>query len=263
MAYVQGLPRHQIRMVSLDDMVAPDSIARVVDRFIDGLGLGALGFREGAGVCMGRSPYDPRVMAKILVFGYLEGIRSSRRLERACSVNTEMMWLADGLAPDHKTIANFRKDNLEAIQALFGEFGSFTEYAGLVGKRVLAVDGTKVRACNSKKRMLTKKKLEKQKEHHEARAKEYLDALAEADGDEAAEACRERAAGHAGKAKEAEAKMAALEAAGLSELGLTDADAHNMGDKSTGVRPAYNVQAAVDSEAHIVVAHGIHARAVY
>ncbi|MDR1422503.1 MAG: IS1182 family transposase [Coriobacteriales bacterium] len=257
MVYIQGKDRRQLQVTCLDDMVDNDSIVRVIDCFIDRLDLCELGFETRGDRATGRIPYSPELLAKILVFGYTEDIRSSRRLERACHNNTEMMWLAQGLAPDHKTLANFRRDNSEAIQALFEEFGSFTQYAGLIGKKVLALDGTKMRASNSKKRMLTQKKLRRQIRHHEKRVGEYLDALACADDEERADEAKIEAAHHRQRAQEAKTQLDALEDAGTGELGRTDGDAHNMGDRTTGVHPCYNVQAMADAQAHIVVSFDV------
>jgi len=254
MDYIEGADRFQMEVSCLDDMVAAGSHARAIDRFIDGLDLAALGFSGCSPKATGRQPYDPACLAKLLVWGYLKGVRSSRRLEEACHVNLEAMWLMRRLAPDHKTVAEFRRRNLAPLKALFSEFGSFADFCGLFGKRTVAIDGTKVRASNSKKRAKTQRALERDIRHHEARAEEWLGAMAEADGDAERGRARERAGHHRRRAEECGELLGAMREAGVSEVSLTDPDARSMGDKYSAIRPSYNVQASVDALHHMAAA---------
>ena len=257
MAYVQGRDRGQLVFTSIDMMVAPDSPARVVDRFVEGLDLDALGFVTAGGALEGRPAYDPKALLKLYIWGYRNNVRSSRKLMAACSVNLEAMWLVEGVEPDHRTISNFRRDNAACVKGVFREFNR--RVLAALGTGFVSVDGTKIRASNSKDRNFTAAKLDDRITWLDGHAEEYLRQIELADAGE-------EAPGGSLTADELEAKLAearerlaryegyrrVMEEEGLSQLSLTDADAKLM-KSGNGFRVAYNVQTAVDSETHMIV----------
>ena len=275
MGYMEGSSRYQSRIMCLDDMVAEDARVRIIDRFVSTTDLKALGFTNCAPSHRGRPPYSPDCMVKLYMFGYEKGVRSSRKLEELCMTNIEAMWLLDELAPDFKTIADFRKDNIQAFVALFGEFASFLDALGLYGKKLVAIDGTKVRASSSKKKHFSKKKLAELIDYNKKKAAEYLEALDSADGAEKTEGMDDtgdtadtggtgllaRAQGHVVRAEQYTELLDELEASGEDAISLTGPDAHMMRTEGFGVGMAYNIQAAVDGENHLVSAFSVHTNA--
>ena len=149
-AYKQGVSRDQLFLYqqSIDELVGKDNIVRFVDTYIDSLDMYKLGFRMNENRT-GASAYRPQLKLKIYVYGYLNGIRSSRRLERACARNVELIWLTERLAPDFKTIADFRKDNAHALKAVFKEFLTLCHKLELLSFATVAIDGSKMRGENS------------------------------------------------------------------------------------------------------------------
>jgi transposase len=253
-AFIQGTPRDQMRMVSLEDMVGKDSVVRAIDRFVDVTDLAALGFKTRPHDGRGRPAYPPSHLTRLYLFGYLNGVRSSRRLERCCSTDVEAMWLVEELAPDFKTIADFRKDNIEALTALFSHFTGFLNSAGLLGGRLCAIDGTKVKASNSKKTNFSKKKLDKLLAYHGQRASEYLVELECADTEDGAEAAAAGLARHEERIARYTGYREELEESGQGELSEVDPDSRLMGDNRAGVSMAHDLQAAVDAEHNLAVA---------
>jgi transposase len=257
MGHISGENRYQTKIMCLDDYVDKDSVVRVIDRFVDALDLEDLGFKNAVPNTLGRSSYSPASMAKLYVYGYESGVRSSRKLEKLANVNIEVMWLMDELKPDFKTIADFRKDNIGPFTALLSEYNSFADYCGLFGKKLVAIDGTKIKASNNKKNNYSKKKLGRTIEYNERRIKEYMEKLSEADDMDEAALLTEKA-GAAEKRKQiSEERLSELEQSGEGELSTVDADARLMGNNRSGVDMAYNVQASVDSQAHLVAAFDI------
>ena len=250
--YIEGSSRYQTRVMCLDEMVAGDSRVRIIDRFVDGIDLKALGFTNCAPALRGRPPYPPGCMVKLYMFGYEKKVRSSRNLEEFCRTNIEAMWLLDELHPDFKTIADFRKDNTKAFVALFSEFANFLDSLGLYGKRLVAIDGTKIRASSSKKKHYSKKKLTELIEYNEKKAREYLATLDSADGAEETDDALIKAEGHVFRAEEYTQLLDGLECSGEDAISLTDPDARMMKTEGFGVGMAYNIQAAVDGENHLV-----------
>lgn len=179
------IERTQLRMLMLEEEIAPDSDARFIDLYIEQLDLAALGFWHTSLVKTGRRPYKPSDLLKLYLYGYLHGVRSSRKLERECRINLEVQWLLHGNAPTYKTISDFRKENADAILGVFREFVSFCDGLGLIGKTIMAVDGTRIRANNSKAKYITHGKINKQMEYFEESIHEYIkamDALDEQEG---------------------------------------------------------------------------------
>jgi transposase len=252
MAHIPEGDRMQSRIMCLDDMVAKEAMVRIIDRFINIVNLQELGFGNTIPSTRGRNSYSPKTLAKLFVFCYTEGIRSSRRIEKACTTNIEVMWLTGDLRPDFKSIADFRRDKIDALPSLFYEFSSFLDSAGLFGKKIVAIDGTKIRASNSKKRNISKKSLERRKEHHEKKVAHFLDEMEKEDDLEALDELKEKAKAAQRRADEAEALIEDMDEAAVTEISLTDPDARCMGKGRWGMQVAYNVQAAVDSKHHLM-----------
>ena len=257
MSHVQGKNRSQTKIFNLDEAVDKEHIVRIIDAFVDILDLKEMGFLRVVATGPGRPPYHPAHLLKLYLYGYTQGIRSSRRLETLARESLPIMWLLDELRPDFKTIADFRKDNIGPITAVFDEYNSFLDSAGLFGKKVVAIDGTKIKASNNKKTNYSKKKIKARIEYNSARVKEYLDALDEADS-EASYDKAEQALGDAlSKVGKYEGYLAQLDATGQNEISEVDPDARLMGNNKNGVDVAYNIQTAVDDENHLVAAYDV------
>ncbi|MCL2826734.1 MAG: IS1182 family transposase [Eggerthellaceae bacterium] len=256
MGYIEGTDRGQVRMGCLEEQVARDHVVRLIDRFVDILDLGGLGFAKAVPRAVGRPAYDPACLLKLYLFGYVSGTRSSRALERLSRESLPAMWLTRGLSPDFKTIADFRKDNLKAVEGAFFEYNSFLESAGMFGKSVAAIDGTKIKASNSKKRNFSRKKLVARIEYSKKRALDYLAALDEADGS-GGDAAEEGLARALASIDKYEGYLATLDASGCGEVSETDPDARAMSNGNNGVDVAYNVQASVDAASHLVAAFDV------
>ena len=264
--FVEGEDRRQATLLpeSLEDYVAEDNPVRVIDVFIDELDLGALGFAGVVPEATGRPAYHPATLLKIYLYGYLNRIQSSRRLERETQRNIELMWLTGRLMPDFKTIADFRRDNGPAIRAACAQFIVLCRQFDLFTRAVVAIDGSKFKAVNNRDRNFTVAKVAKRIEQVEASMARYLAALDRAD----------RQDGDVAEAKTARLKekieglrrqMQSLKAMGRQvstapdkQVSLTDPDARSMATsgKGTGI-VGYNVQMAVDAEHHLIVAHEV------
>ena len=183
MEYQQKQSRTQLALYTtcLDDMIAEENSVRIIDRFVDGLDLQAIGF--GAMAPQGRPPYDPADLLKLYIYGYLNRIRSSRSLELECARNIELIWLLGNLRPDHNTIARFRKDNPKAIKRVFRHTVSIAKNHELIGATLIAGDSTKLRAQNSKKNNFNLKKVARHLEYIDKKLEEHQQELAKADGD--------------------------------------------------------------------------------
>src|SRR5471032_1631597 len=181
--FIEGQDRHQITLLpeSLDDFIAEDNAVRVVDAFVNELDLAELGFEGVQAAETGRPPYHPTVLLKIYVYGYLNRVQSSRRLERECQRNLELMWLARRLAPDFKTIADFRRDNGAGIRGACRHFVELCRDLKLFSQAAVAIDGSKFKAVNSRDRNFTPAKIEARKKQIEESVQRYLDALETAD----------------------------------------------------------------------------------
>ena len=244
---------------SLDDYVAEDNPVRVVEVFIDELDLGALGFEGVQPASTGRPAYHPSTMLKLYLYGYLNRVQSSRRLEREAGRNIELMWLAGRLAPDFKTIANFRRDNGAAIRAVCAQFVVLCRRLGLFSKAIVAIDGSKFKAVNNRDKNFTVAKVAKRLQQVDASIARYLAALDRADREESDVA--EAKTGRIGLRRQMQALQAMeaqVQAAPDKQVSLTDPDAHSMATsgRGTGV-VGYNVQTAVDAEHHLIVAHEV------
>ena len=151
MQFIQGSNRHQTYFSTLEDQVSADNPVRLIDAFIDKLDLQKLGFTKTVHKSEGRPPYAPAVLLKLYLYGYLNKIRSSRKLEKECSRNIELQWLLQNLQPNYHTIADFRKVHATPLQSMFRLYVQFLGDAGLLGKTTIGIDGSKFKAVNSKK----------------------------------------------------------------------------------------------------------------
>ena len=264
-SFVSGSDRTQGTMfpAQLEDYVAEDNPVRVIDFFVDQLDLSQLGFGRVHPKLTGRPAYDPAVMLKIYIYGYLNRVQSSRRLERECQRNVEAMWLTGCLAPDFKTIADFRKDNGPAIRKVCREFIVVCGRAGLLAATTVAIDGSKFKAVNSRDRNFTKAKVAKRLEQIEASIERYLSDLETADRQPSTpEIKRTRLKDKVGRLKQeierVKAIGAQLEKSEDTQISLTDPDARSMQGtgKATGA-VGYNVQGAVETKHHLIVAHEV------
>jgi transposase len=264
--FVEGEDRRQSFLLpaSLDDYVAEDNPVRVVEAFIEELDLAALGFDGVRPAATGRPAYHPSTLLKIYLYGYLNRVQSSRRLEREAQRNIELMWLTGRLAPDFKTIADFRRDNGAAIRAACGQFIELCRRLELFTKAVVAIDGSKFKAVNNRDRNFTATKVAKRMEQVDASIARYLGALDRADREDSdvAEArtsrIHEKIAGLRRQMQDLKAMQAQVQAAPDKQISLTDPDARSMATsgRGTGV-VGYNVQTAVDAEHHLIVAHEV------
>ena len=257
--FIEGENRFQSTLFPerVDDYVEEDSVVRVIDVFIDRLDISGLGFKAEPAET-GRPGYHPRTMLKIYVYGYLNQVHSSRRLEREAGRNVELMWLSGRLAPDFKTIANFRKDNGEAIRLVCREFVMLCRKLNLLGD-TLAIDGSKFKAVNNRDKNFTRGKMKRRLAAVEASIERYLGKLDQADRSAPPEDTRplkDRIAAlteEMDRLKKLEVRM--LEAPD-QQLSLTDPDARSMRHRGSGI-VGYNLQTAVDVDHHLIVTHEV------
>jgi transposase len=259
--FIEGEDRTQATLFPdrIDDYVAEDSPVRVVDVFIDDLDISGLGFRTEPNAT-GRPSYHPKMMLKLYVYGYLNRVQSSRRLEREAQRNVELMWLTGRLAPDFKTIADFRKDNSEAIRLVCREFVMLCRKLGLLNNTLVAIDGSKFKAVNNRDKNFTRAKMKRRLAEVEASVDRYLTQLTEVD---AMETDDDKGAVLEKKISQLREEMARLKKfevrmleAPDKQLSLTDADSRSMNSRGTGM-VGYNVQSAVDSQHHLIIAHEV------
>lgn len=260
MAHVTGASRYQATLFPevLDEVVGPDDPVRVIDAFVETLDLAALGFSKVAAEEMGRPPYAPGDLLKLYIYGYLHRIRASRRLEAETHRNVQVMWLLNRLTPAFKTIADFRKDHVEAIVGVCRAFIRFCREQSLFGAELLAIDGTKIAAVASRKQVMTPKRIKKMNAAIDRKIAEYLASMDEADREEPGSAGKPAdiaAAIEALKAQKARLQGQAedLAARGLKQMVMTEREAKLMRTPH-GHAVAYNAQTAVDVEHKLIVA---------
>ncbi|HEX9936242.1 MAG TPA: IS1182 family transposase [Longimicrobium sp.] len=260
--YKTGMDREQVVLFPerLNDYIAEENEVRVIDAFVEGLDLAALGVSRAVPARMGAPGYDPRDLLKLYVYGYLNRVRSSRRLERECHRNVEVMWLMRRLVPDHKTIANFRKVNVTALKKVFREFTVVCQDLELVGRELTFVDGTKIHAVNGKDRNFTVERLKKLLSRIEERISEYLSELEKQDQSEADAASDESLKEKLERLKERKAKyeeyQKELKEDGERQISLTDAESRRMKTRE-GFGICYNAQIAVEPDHHLIVEHDV------
>ena len=259
MKYIQGSDRNQLSILPdcIEDYIDENNPVRVIDAFVNSLDMNLLGFLRAKPNQTGRPSYDPRDLLKLYIYGYLNRLRSSRKLEKECTRNIELFYLLNKLTPDFRTISDFRKDNAKALKNTFRAFGKLCLKLNLFNKELLAVDGTKIRAVNSKDNCYNNEVLEKKLANIEEKISEYLLRLDEADADESdivttekeniqkiIKELNERKIKYTGL-------LSKLEESGESQILTTDPEARRMHSKD-GFHCCYNVQTAVDSGSHLI-----------
>ena len=270
----RGLARTQTALLppAVEDYVGAHALVRVIDQYVNGLNMATLGFKHSVVRNEGRPPYAPDDLLKLYLYGYWNRIRSSRKLEAECRRNLEVMWLLGKLIFDHKTIADFRRDNAKPFKAVCAQFVQFLREAQLVGGEapVVAVDGSKFKASASKASMVSAEQAAKQRAKIEVRVAEYLQQLDEADrnndgeGEPAPariEAALKRLRERDAELKRAQAQLAAqaesVDKEASSRVGLTDPDCVMLKAKGGATVAGYNVQQAVDTQHKLIVAHEV------
>lgn len=267
MSYINGIdPGQQVLFPStLDEYIAGANPVRAIAAFIEALDFEGLGFVRAQAANTGRPGYDPRQLLGLYIWGHLNRIRTSRKLERECGRNLEAIWLMRKLEPDFKTIADFRKDNGEAIKQVVVRFRLWCLAEGLYGREVVAIDGSKFKAQNNSERNFTQKKLAAVIKREQARVEKYLQELDEGDAEEdaaeverpvSAEELREKLKHLKEKLAGHEKLLKKMKAEQLSQVSLTDEDARLM-KTSKGSAVSYNVQTVVDSKHKLIVAYEV------
>jgi len=265
--FVEGVSRDQTTLFPecLEDWVSEDNPVRVIDVFVDELDLGGLGFERVVPRDTGRPSYHPSVLLKLYVYGYVNRVQSSRRLEREAGRNVEAMWLTGRRIPDHKTIADFRRDNGRAIRQVCARFVELCRGVGLLTGVDVAIDGSKFKAVNNRDRNFTQAKVRRRRAQIEDSVARYLQQLDSADRQEQTDALAARVARLTEKIdrlKQEMRRLEALEARMLAtpdeQISLTDPDARSMATSGRGSGVVgYNVQASVDTTNHLIVAHEV------
>ena len=268
MGYIRGRERgqHILFPSTLDEYLDEGNPVRVIAAFVGALDFAELGFVRGEAAETGRPGYDPRLLLGLYIWGHLNKVRSSRKLEMECQRNLEAMWLLENLRPDFKTIADFRKDNGEPIKQTVVKFRLWCLGEGLYGREMVAVDGSKFKAVNNSERNFTRKKLAKVIKREQARVAEYLEAIEAADQEEdreppppaplSGEQLREKMKKLKERLAQHEQLEQRLKQSGESQVSLTDADARLM-KTSKGSDVCYNVQTVVDSKHKLIAAYEV------
>ena len=265
--FVVGTDRGQSTLLPecLDDWIDESNAVRVIDAFADVLNLVDLGFDGVAPAATGRPSYHPAVLLKLYIYGYLNRVKSSRRLEREAGRNVEVMWLLGRLVPDHKTIADFRKDNGPAIRKVCARFVDLCREMGLLARASVAIDGSKFKAVNNRDRNFTRGKVERRRAQLDESVARYLSQLDTADRQEPSETLVLKTTRLKEKLAKLESEMqrlAAIEKLMLAspdqQISLTDPDSRSMATSGRGSGVVgYNVQVAVDTEHHLIVTHEV------
>lgn len=261
--FIEGENRHQATLLPerLDDYIAEESPVRVIDVYVDDLDLSGLGFKTTPELT-GRPGYHPATLLKLYIYGYFNRIQSSRRLEREAQRNVELMWLTGRLAPDFKTIADFRKNNGKAIRLVCREFVMLCRKLELFTDAFVAIDGSKFKAVNNRDRNFTKAKMKRRLEEIDKNIERYLGQIASADRQEksVAKEKTQRLEEKIATMKKEMARLKRLEVQMLespdNQISLTDPDSRSMSSRGSGI-VGYNVQTAVDTKHHLIVAHEV------
>ena len=265
--YIEGTDRGQMTLLPdrLEDWIGEDNPVRVVDLFVDEIDLLELGFGRTVPAATGRPGYHPSVLLKLFIYGYLNRVPSSRALEREAGRNVEVMWLTGRLAPDHKTIADFRRDNGPAIRKTCAQFVELCRRIGVLKGDCIAIDGSKFKAVNNRDKNFTKGKIASRIAHLEASIDRYLKEMVRIDRQEAGDARTEKIANLAQRSDRIRQEIQrlqdmdrALKDATDSQFSLTDPDARSMATSARGSGfVGYNAQAAADTETHLIVTHDV------
>lgn len=265
--FIEGADRNQRTLFPehLEDWIGEDNAVRVIDVFVDELDLGELGFERAEPASTGRPGYHPACLLKLYIYGYLNRVQSSRRLEREAGRNVEVMWLTGRLVPDHKTIADFRKDNGVAIRRVCARFVELCRGLGLFADASVAIDGSKFKAVNHRDKNFTAAKMKRRMKKYEDNVERYLHQLDSADRQEPSLAREMKVARLKDKIEILKGEMTRLEEleaqrleAPDGQISLTDPDCRSMATSARGKGiVGYNVQAAVDTTHHLIVAHEV------
>jgi transposase len=265
--FVEGADRGQSTLLPecLDDWIDENNPVRVIDAFVDALDLAELGFEGVEPLATGRPSYHPAALLKLYIYGYLNRVQSSRRLEREAGRNVEVMWLLGRLVPDHKTVADFRKDNGRAIRKVCARFVELCREMGLLAKASVAIDGSKFKAVNNRDRNFTRAKVERRRAQLEESVARYLSQLDTADRQQPSEALaakttrlKEKLAKLGEEMRRLKGLEARMLAAPDQQVSLTDPDSRSMATSGRGSGVVgYNVQVAVDTEHHLIVTHEV------
>ena len=257
MQHITGISRQQLQISSLEDRISPENPVRFIEAFVEHISLQALGFTVKTIKTEGRPSFDTKVFLKIYLYGYLGGVRSSRKLEKECVRNIELQWLLCGIVPNYHSISDFRKHNPSGLKKLFKLFVSFLKDADLIAGETIAIDGTKSRAHNSKKANFNQKKIDKHLAYIEERTQEYLTQLDQNDQNESSVKVTEiqekieRLKNNKIRYELLEEK---LKASGEPQISTTDEDARALLVQGQVVEISFNIQAAVDNKHNLVVA---------
>lgn len=264
MGYIEGASREQRILLpeALDEYIGEENAVRLIDAYVDGLEMEGLGFQQTVAKETGRPPYDPRDLLKLYIYGYLNRVRTSRMLERECGRNVELMWLMRKLRPDFKTIADFRKENRRCFKGVFRQFVLLCREMGMMGGELVAVDGSKLKAVNSGQNNFSAKKLERRLKEIDHKVEGYLDEMERAD-QQAKPAQKMTVAELKQKIEQLRARkgkyeelLEELKRSGEKQISLSDPDSRAMALTPKG-EVSYNVQTAVDSKYHLIVAQEV------
>ena len=251
MKFIQGFDRNQMQFFAYDQLISADNDVRLIDAFVNTLNLKDCGFDMDF-EDNGRPAYHPSELLKLYIYGYLNRIRSSRTLEKECYRNIEVMWLLRGLAPDHNTISNFRRDNAKAIRKVFRATVQLAKNFELIGGKLIAGDGTKLRAQNSKKNNYNRDKIERHINYIDRKLEEYNSLLSSEDGDKLTEDQKKEVEAkietHHTRRKKYELLEEQLEATGEKQISTTDPDSRQLPLRNNITEVAYNAQSTVDAE---------------
>jgi len=265
MNYICGDDREQIRIESMEDYVEKDSEVRVIDKIVDAMDMESMGFNIGNNDAVGRPKFNPRDLLKLYIYGYLNGIRSSRKLSKQCIINKEVIWLVKGLQPKYRVIADFRKDHVESLEKVFNAFVNYCIELGLYGEKMIVVDGTKLEASASKRKHYSRNKLTKMKELVENQIKEYLHDIEMNDSSEDKQISKldndsltvaiQKLEGKLAHYDDLEAKLIKTDE---NEVNFTDHDAKTVKfGANQGTDVGYNVQSVVDSKNKLIVTYDV------
>jgi transposase len=265
MRYIEGVNRK--RRISfpeyIDEYITENNAVRVIDAFVDSLNLTDLGFKNAEDINTGRPGYNPADMLKLYLYGYMNRITTSRRLEAEAGRNIELMWLLRKLKPDNRTISEFRRQNKEAIQKVFRQLVTLCKDWDLFGMEVVAVDGSKFRACNSKKNNFNEKSLDRKIKYIDEKLEEYMSELDQNDESEKGsrvpdkEEIKKRVKELRGRKETYQKYQEELKEKGINEISTTDPDARLMAVNNNGVDVCYNVQTVVDNKNKLVVDYNV------
>jgi transposase len=260
MSYIQGSNREQVKLLPdcLDDYVSDENPVRVIEAFVESLDLTSLGFMHSTPNKVGRPPYNPSDLLKLYIYGYLNRLRSSRRLEREAHINLELIWLLRDLKPDYRTIARYRRDHALVLKGVFRAFVDLCSSLNLYGRELIAIDGSKFKAVNSKDRNFSATKLKDRIKRIDKNIEDYLQALEESDTNEetpenmSADEIRAIISNLTSRKETYQSYLLDLKESGETQISTTDTDARLMFSNGTTLM-GLNAQTAVDSKNHLIV----------